>query len=264
MTNFDEANSNQNYLYKYRAIDEENICHTRRIFTHRELYFAAIKQFNDPFDCTWKYSFDSTDLQLKAYLRKQAARLHPEWNRSQTRKWISANSIIKQTRNPKMAIQLRELEEKITSEIGVLSLSQIFDDILMWSHYANSHGGFCLQFSDDHQAPFLAELLELSYRDEYPVMNPIIDNDDVRYTKVLLTKATHWEYEKEWRVIDYTNGPGTRQFPKHLLSGVIFGCRMSDEHEGLLREWCEDFDGDISLYKAKESEDSYALDIERL
>lgn len=264
MPNMDGASSDQRYLYKYRAIDEATIDHTQRIFTDRELYFSAINQFNDPFDCTWKYSFDSTDQQLKAYLRKQSARLHPEWNRSQTRTWISANSIIKQTRNPNMAIQMRELEEGITSEIGVLSLSRIPDDILMWSHYANSHAGFCLQFNDDEQTPFLAELLEVSYRDEYPIMNPIIDNYEVRYTKALLTKATHWEYEKEWRVIDYTNGPGIRQFPKHLLSGVIFGCRISDEHEALLREWCKAFDGDVSLYRAKEAESSYTLDIARI
>src|SRR4051812_25795268 len=29
---------------------------------------------------------------------------------------------------------------------GVLSLSEINNDILMWSHYAGAHSGYCLQF----------------------------------------------------------------------------------------------------------------------
>ena len=134
----------------------------------------------------------------------------------------------------------------------------------MWSHYADSHKGFCLQFIDDKRAAFLRELREVSYRPDYPIMNPIIDNYEVRYEKIVLTKSKHWDYEQEWRVIDAHNGPGIRQFPNHLLCGVILGCRMSDKHEELLREWCASYDGDVTLYRAKESENSYALDIDRI
>ena len=76
----------------------------------------------------------------------------------------------------------------------------------------------------------------------------------------MLTKATHWDYEKEWRIIDHEGGPGIKRFPPHLLVGVIFGCRMSKEHQELVREWCKSRHAEVSFYKAREAAKTYSLE----
>lgn len=37
------------------------------------------------------------------------------------------------------------------SKIGVLSLTELPDDLLMWVHYADCHRGFAIQFDETHE-----------------------------------------------------------------------------------------------------------------
>jgi hypothetical protein len=34
-------------------------------------------------------------------------------------------------------------QETVTSKVGVMCISEVPDDILMWSHYADCHKGVC-------------------------------------------------------------------------------------------------------------------------
>ena len=54
---------------------------------------------------------------------------------------------------------------------------------------------------------------------------------------------------------------GSYTFKSHCLTGVIFGCRMPEEHKALIRGWCKDRQPAIKYYEAQESEDSYSLNI---
>ncbi|MEK9671093.1 MAG: hypothetical protein VW268_01140 [Rhodospirillaceae bacterium] len=76
------------YLYKYRAIDLENPQFARRIFTHRELYFSHVDQFNDPFDCRYKFDFFSTEKELKDYFVRSLKYSKSKMTRGDRRKWI--------------------------------------------------------------------------------------------------------------------------------------------------------------------------------
>jgi hypothetical protein len=131
----------------------------------------------------------------------------------------------------------------------------------MWSHYADSHKGFCIKLLDDEKERFIARAQPISYSDDYPIVNPIKDDGLLRLEKTLLTKARHWEYEKEWRIIDHDDGPGIKRFPPHLLVGVIFGCRMSETHKSLIREWCINRQVGASFYQAREASRTYSLEI---
>jgi hypothetical protein len=72
----------------------------------------------------------------------------------------------------------------------------------MWSHHADGHRGFCLQF---HIKPDIYPFRELLFKVEYPSLYPqinIVRNREDQTRKVLLTKSDFWKYEKEWRIID--------------------------------------------------------------
>lgn len=254
--------SNQkNFLYKYRAIDENNIERSSRIFTHNELYFASADQFNDPFDCSFDFSFEASAGEVKKYWHRVLRVENPILNKHQREKWIAEHHKELTTGDPIIVENLKQGSADILSKLGICSFSRVPDDILMWSHYANCHKGFCIQFFDDDKENFIGEAQKILYADEYPIVNPMKDDHLDRLIKTLLTKAKHWKYEKEWRMIDYKNGPGVRRFPPHLLVGVIFGCRITEKHQALIREWCGGRQAKISFYQARESAQKYSLEL---
>ena len=42
------------------------------------------------------------------------------------------------------------IQEYLINNIGIFSLSKVPDNILMWSHYADSHKGIVLEFDSNH------------------------------------------------------------------------------------------------------------------
>ena len=257
-------NDQENFFYKYKTIDEENIDRARRIFTHNELYFSSKNQFNDPFDCKFNFSFNANDQEINEYLHRELTRIHPQLSRIEKRQKISEYRNLLKRNDTTFLKNLKNRFEETRSEIGICSLSRVPDDILMWSHYADSHKGFCIKLLDDGKEMFIARAMEIKYSEHYPIVNLITEDYKTRFTKTLLTKSKHWEYEKEWRIIDHENMPGIQRFPPRLLVGVIFGCRMSEKHKGLMREWCANHKTDISFYQAREASGAYSLEITKL
>ena len=252
------------FLYKYRAIDDSNLDYVRRIFTHNEIYLAAAEQFNDPFDCRFSYSFKASEQEARSYFTRLLDERFSDWNRQQKRAWMKEKSVLKRLKEPAFRQDIEERSKTVLRELGIYSLTRVPDDILMWSHYADSHRGFCLVFDHDPNEWFIARSQTITYTKTYPVVNPIIDDVLTRLEKALLTKAKHWEYEKEWRIIDHESGPGIKHFPAHILTGVILGCKISDEHRDMLTSWCSSRSSDIALYQAKQSSVTYSLEIVKI
>ena len=113
----------------------------------------------------------------------------------------------------------------------------------MWSHYADGHTGICIEFEATNQTEFFGEAQPVIYQDEVPALNFLPASQDEKMEAMLLTKAKHWEYEREWRIIhpysELAPGHGEKRFALHLLSGVVFGCQFPEEHEQEILKWLE-------------------------
>lgn len=120
-------------------------------------------------------------------------------------------------------------------EIGVLSLSERHDNLLMWGHYARDHQGFVIEFNRDHQ--FFSEpkddLRPVLYSNRRPA-RPGTEIDEVDF---FYTKSRDWKYEREWRFIRYLDKADARlsgqpqdvclfRLPRESVSSVILGCRV--------------------------------------
>ena len=105
----------------------------------------------------------------------------------------------------------------------MLCVTERNDSVLMWSHYANKHEGVCLQFRglESLRTP----PLRVIYSDNYPVVDlleyePFVDRQDETsrakqkemIERMHLTKAKDWNYECEWRIIDWAALNGSRGF----------------------------------------------------
>jgi len=133
------------------------------------------------------------------------------------------------------------LREKLDKHIGALSLSEVADNVLMWSHYSLGHAGFALGFDARH--PYfnarLSEVDEFRHlrRVEYRNDRPNAPLSDLSGAEMFLVKSTDWAYEKEWRIMrplaDAETVADAQQLPVHLfryssdaIKEIIFGAKI--------------------------------------
>jgi hypothetical protein len=77
----------------------------------------------------------------------------------------------------------------------------------------------------------------------------------------LTTKSSDWKYEKEWRCIMPEGGKGLQPLPAQMLTGLIFGCKTSDDHKRMILDWLAPRGQSVKLYEARIRCDRYGLDI---
>ena len=210
------------YLYKYRCWSDKYKYH-KRLLTHNALFFASARRFNDPFE-------------FSVAPRNNSAVPESESFRHQH-------------------------QEMMYNDFGICSLVVDRGSILMWSHYANGHQGFCVGFNhskllelfDRHaEDDRLIDDHPIEYCVDYPIVNPH-DLDDVALAQRLLTiKSSDWGYEKEHRLILVGETDKEIILDDGTIAEVILGCRMPPEHKdeiiGVLRQRATR----IRLFQARE------------
>ena len=141
----------------------------------------------------------------------------------------------------------------------VFSMSEAYDNELMWAHYANSNKGFCIEY-DFSKAPQLKpeiwqkliSIYKVIYKDEQEEFSfmRILDyimkgqTDKEEYKSIsydmmqkLITKKAFWSYEKEWRILLYNI---ENKLYADLVSGIIIDDRVVETDNGKkLLELCE-------------------------
>ena len=149
--------------------------------------------------------------------------------------------------------------------MGIYCMTTRPDNVLMWSHYAAAHSGFCLQFTTEdsffrnvREAP----LLPVRYSTDRLYLNLIERNDYYKeISHALTTKAKDWRYEDEWRAVDFTHGPGIHMYPAEALTGVILGCRITPANRQRIMQWCQRCMPRPTVYWAEEKDREFGLDI---
>jgi hypothetical protein len=159
---------------------------------------------------------------------------------------------------------IRDYFDAEFEKIGLYCLSKKPDNILMWSHYANYHYGYCLQFEGTNYTPFFGEAQPVKYKRDYPVVDCMNMSNEEQVDLVFLTKFRDWSYENEFRVIHIQKGPGLREYPAELLKGVIFGLRMEKKEKDQIREWVGRRGHPVKFYQAFQSKSRFAIEISEI
>lgn len=134
--------------------------------------------------------------------------------------------------------------QEVRSAIGVLSLSEDCNNLLMWSHYGDAHRGVVIALNEKHpalnapRAP--SDEFNHPRRVEYSEKKPKNYLDNTDGVMWLLTKSRGWNYEKEWRVIKPVKDASRTSknqdqsishlfnLPPEAIEGVIIGARTPD------------------------------------
>ena len=254
------------YLYKFRSFGDKN---HEAMLTDNELFFASPDKFNDPFDCSVPIRYeDFTKTEFFAYWTAVYRRDFPMVRDNEIRKMVK--EFYNKVRSPSgRTILVRSQEETIrrmrSRDIGVFSLTANLSSILSWSHYADSHRGFCVGFHTVNLQAFLEkqgsflDLRSVDYTKEYPFINAYKTSYEEITNRIVWTKSKDWDYEHEYRVLWLNGANKLLKIPNGIIRRVVLGCQVNptDKTEmiSILRsraDW-------ISLFQAEPREHGFGL-----
>ena len=266
-------------LFRYRSCNEKHI----DAFEKDRIYMVPSEWFNDPYDTLVRFDNDGIKRyveslvsieglkQLKEFfaqgndLSKEFKMMLPDdfWEALRTRVLeISDFSGLEEKleESKQHLLTLVSTYFPLLSIIGkrfstVACFSEDVQSILMWSHYADSHRGFALEY--DFRPTLLRPLPHIGL---YPVIysedrfdaSPFLlwglftilgiktnNPDGIASIKAALYKSKMWEYEKEWRMID--PGPHDIQNPapteiEYRPVAIYYGQNISPKDKARLHK----------------------------
>lgn len=240
-------------LYKYQPYKENRIS----AIINKKLRFSMPKDMNDPFDCRgvcW-----NTD-EIENFLK---TRVHKD----KIKEFDSIDSIVEG------AIA------SLRNNIKISCFSEELFSMPMWSHYADNHTGFCIEY----------DFTRLSYENDLTKYLFPVGYDSRRYDITNLFKKTFnepydprvillcflmnlkhssWSYEKEWRIIKMRL-PEEKEFKSGLEdcpikpTAIYLGINFDKNEVHSVKEKLKSLDIPIYVLKVSNSE-FFEMDLESI
>jgi len=249
----------QTVLYKYRSLDtEEKIEHVRDILINHRLYCAPVESFNDPFEFQAQFSYEAPqEIKMKKAI-KRICMEKPGISEKQARQ-LAPSRIFECERNGPDRIK-----SHFQKNIGIVSLAGTLNNILMWSHYANGHKGICIEFKASNKSHwnFFGDALPVDYSHKLPIIYFYTD-DEITRSRKFIAKSDVWEYEKEFRLLNFERNKNKYYiFDPALISKIYLGLKIYDENIGKIKSIVSQLPNNCQpiLLKAKRSTSTYSLD----
>jgi hypothetical protein len=180
-------------------------------------------------------------------------------------------------------------KKKWNELFGILCLSEKYDNLIMWAHYAQNHEGFVLGFNSEDPFFFqkrsdydaLRTLKKVKYKENRPEItffnNKMSDSElaDYLIENILLTKSNHWASEEEWRIIfslkdadkvvDHDYGKAYLfNYPAKIITSIYFGVRINANLRQDIIKLIKDLSNSIKIYQAFLDPRKYLLDFKPL
>lgn len=178
----------------------------------------------------------------------------------------------------KMDQAFTEIEKKMNRAIDdtvyIVSLCTDHKNRLMWSHYADNHKGFCIEY--DFGADVLKDSGVIVFPVVYSSMRPKIpyetlllsekptlknvnsQNIHERIFLSMLTKDKIWSYEREWRIL-ISAQEESMNIPAPPVSCIYLGACCSEENEEMIKALVQDWN--IPVKKMVVDRGDYSLHI---
>ncbi len=252
-------------LYKYR--DWSNEFH-RRLLIQREIYFPKPSEFNDPFDGNIPIRWDLMTYEECFEKNLELINIvHKDKDQKLVREYAKKVTDEKTFWHPdKLASERPEQLEKWDSIIGLLSLSSVPDNILMWSHYSKDHTGFVvgLETKSLFQNYDFDYLEPIVYQSQYPTITGLDDTTE-QFHKKFFYKSDLWSYENEWRLSKNHIENRIIKLDANTINKVIIGCRADFKQTKDIIKTCKKYLGlRVKIFKASKDKYDFGLVLEQI
>jgi hypothetical protein len=253
--------------FKYLSAEVAKI-----VLVNQRLRWSSPLLFNDPFDVKRDFDLGFDMEEIKEPLTREVVDLVSrketvDLSRDPRVAWLISH-LRREDRTEVRDIIIRELPTLIAGgiqrainylptinkqwseflpQLRILCLSAVQDDVLMWSHYSDSHRGVVLEFQPQDDSSFWWVSQPVRYQDAPPMLatkeewvksitgqRPLDAGDWRLYEPLTITKTKAWKYEEEWRVVTfmgkhesglYSDYP----FDPQSLRAVYLGCEIAKE-----------------------------------
>lgn len=212
-------------------------------------YFFEFNEANENFAYKSKENYLST-------IEKNQKKLLPEdiGELLTTIKHNIENTIIK---------SLREARKNQFSKVGVTCFSRNNSNLLMWSHYADSHKGICLEF-DSTLEPF-SKSFEVMYDSNIPIIESDLlfeeEHSFESLRKLLSFKSKDWEHEEELRLLHQEKNKEFG-YPRYALKAIYFGLKTNQTDLEIICSLVKSHNPKIRFFKMKRLETKFGLEPE--
>lgn len=254
-------------VYKFRNWTVEN---HRKTLCDNQIFFTSPPKLNDPFDCHIPENFILLNcIERKRYINDQIEFLKQQGE-------SDIENIVRNAFANTEELQKKHDDHNYkfqSSCIGVFSCGKCWNNILMWSHYANDHKGFCVGFNlkklQQYNFALMGVFRKVKYKHKLPRIKPLVPNSINKkkvyenYIVEVTTKAIDWKYEKEYRFVKINpNGLDFENRKIYLsndcIAEVVLGLSISECDEDQITKICRD--KNISLYKVIRVLNSFSID----
>lgn len=186
------------------------------------------------------------------------------------------------SRFPQLIKQVNELILSNLINSRMLCVSEHFDNLLMWSHYADQHRGGVLRIDcidEVDNALLVAE--KVVYQEaflEFPDIDTFIRHQTgeseldipAMMAKMAYIKHVGWQHEAEWRVFyPFIHEVTEKKFSiwpenRKVFAVLYLGCMMPESEQNILLTMVENLMPHMTVYKAKMMEDHFGLNFVKL
>ena len=239
------------YLYRYQAFARIRRKRQRLedLIVKNARYDSSPLWFNDPFDCKSLFSTKGTTAHhINMFCEEFVHTVQEQIRDDGFSPEDAKREMIARLSTPRgMRAYLeesRDINQRLLERVAILCFSETPTDILIWSHYADGHRGLCLQFNKAVLGRVPGALVKVHYRPEYPVFREYVrlKTRQAKNRFLLARKSDRWRYEREWRLVRQEPrglagfAQPTGKFPDDALTGIIFGCEMSERRRRHVRD----------------------------
>lgn len=217
--------------FKFRTCNNDNF----RALENYKIYASLLSDFNDPFEGD---AWEDTEADFSIQTHNQGER--------------------------------QELKNSLNNRSYYCISASNNDEILckniqMWSHYADSHKGFCVEYNE-HLFDSLEQnkgentFVQIEYNDSLPEFSSEWEKKDrnQRILSIVSRKSEGWKLEQEIRLI--FRGKGLKSISKESIVAIYLGCKINEYDELVLRHIANKMN--IPCFKMKKSKQLYKLQID--
>lgn len=264
-------------FYKFRPPNEFAIA----LLDKHEIKFSFAEEYNDPFDSKLILNVDSN---TESILQRLEETPIPESKKQTVRRGIISGEV---TTDELLRLACAAAKRTIMSSCFAGSPH----NLLLWSHYADSHRGICIGLRDcsstdiagmkfdvedcctdpsDPHALGLFPVHKVNYSDAGIVEWSAFDDDIQIFIDAHRNKAECWKYEDEYRLI-VPRGAFKSQvlrFDPRFLAEVYFGCCVDSDFRSRIQQVIRvrylDMGIRVSVFQMVPSKKQFVLEKEEL
>lgn len=169
------------------------------------------------------------------------------------------------TSDPEVAEAVAALTPHLWAKVAILCFSRNWDNLLLWSHYGDSHKGICLGFDIPEGEPGSNFDTDVLYQPNLLKIDRLEDLPDVA-DRLKRTKHESWSYEQEVRMFVGLNDPPDAKWlrwidfgPDLVLKEVIIGAQCSPTDSKKVEEAIKSYGDAVKCWWAGMRPDAFLL-----